>query len=724
MEQCKQKMCGVLLLLGSSFSLSYYHRSLFLFFLFLHLLPTNLSGLLHGNLSMHKVSFVTGLHGTDKDDDDDDDVVIDSQPNKRWALTDLTSSFDQENDGLYMAGISTNGTVNFSTGTFPPELFVKLNPSELKAYNSYWEAVRTLFNIDPDENVINPHVDPTTGDSYVLRCHYEPEEEEASIAAVRLPELPYKLVPCRQTCDVWAFGLMLFTFCSSGHTVFRVNIKDGHALAYDQIANWTGDKARQLVYKHVDDPLAQDVLLHLLSDYEERAALQIDAVLAHPFFTQRKKTMVKNGGNNGMNASHRQNDGDDENLDKITKQIVDLRSKESVAYKRQSHQAVANQAAGEWVSHRSKNIAIWNFDELKRFYLAPSHLLRETFSKAGKAPDVPLSALLLPYKLVRNKSGRFTPATKKDVERAERMGIKILSLGKAVHFVALISGAVGGVENEYKKWSSSELITAMGLPPSGFEELKSELVDLAAKEVEFFRDDPMLIARKIIEARIMDMLAFMEDTGVCYLYLVDEYNGIPVVDSGSLYPILINERIAQVFEHTLLMMHMCAMSACGVAGGIAGLVKLIFEAAYPHIPPSWALAGAGVPHKFDKASFTRDIMLLREATSLAFGSERVSGLDDLRFLQTFLELSDRNSTYANLTRVTNGESAIWTTIAGAEEIEKKAATERFDDACLADERKQQRYREQEERVKELERKLENMEFRLKHNLSHAVDDVD
>lgn len=611
-----------------------------------------------------------------------------------WMLKDLTSACKQGSDGSFLAGISAGGAVNFASSTFPPELFVKLSPSELKAYNSYWETVKTACGATLDESVIVPHIDPMTGDSYVLRCHYILEEG----VDVDLPPLPYKLVPARQTSDIWAFGLLLYTFCSSGHAIFPINMKTGHLMAYDQVANWSPDKTRELVYKHVADPLAQDILLHILSGYEERAALKMDAVLCHPYFSTQQA---------------------DENIDKIMQHIVELRSKESVAYKRQLQQASVTQAAGEWVSHRTKEVMVWDMDLLKRMYMAPSNLLREIFAQGVKAPDIPFGALLLPYKLIRNKSGRLTPATKKDVERAERMGIMLLSLCKVCHFGLMMHTVAAKVENEYKKWTSSELVAAMVLP-SEYKELENEMVTMAAKEIEYFRDDPMIVGRKMIEQRIQELAKCFEESNQAYLYLVDEYNCIPVVDPNRVYPFEIRDRLLQVLEHTLPLMYLCVLSARGVSGGVAGLVKLIFEAAYPHIPPSWAAAASGLTHTLDKVMMESEVKLLRAASVELFASKGTSGMDDMRFHQTYLELLDKKNTYADLKRVTNGEAAIWTTDVGVEKIEKMADSTHFKDACEKDDAMRRKMKHQEDKIKQLEKKVESLEFRLKHNLGFST----
>ena len=274
-------------------------------------------GLVHGNVSVHNITSVIS-------------PVEDEDEKGYWTLAELSSTCQQSSDS-FMAGIDASGVANFSTGTFPPELFTKLTPGELGIYNHYWNTVQSDYNISIDNAVVSPQIDPTTGESYVLKCYFMGDNKHD------LPPLPYLLVPVRESADIWSFGRVLFMLCSFGHPLFSTNIKTGHVLAHYLVANWDHDQARALVYKNVNDPLAQDLLLHLLTTYEDRSALQMDTILSHPFFSQQ---------------------ADDANVEKILKQIVEQRSSESRMYIRLQGVKSIQQAGEQWLTSRTKSILI------------------------------------------------------------------------------------------------------------------------------------------------------------------------------------------------------------------------------------------------------------------------------------------------------------------------------------------------------------------------------
>jgi len=638
-------------------------------------------GLVHGQVSLQHISSIALPD-------------VDEGHNGYWTLTGLSSTCMQSSDS-FMAGIEASGVANFSTGSFPPELFTKLTPGELLIYNHYWDTVQSAYNVSLDPTVINPQVDSATGEPYVLKCYFMGGDKDD------LPPLPYPLVPVRETVDIWSFGKTLFTLCSSGHPLFPTNIKSGHVLAYDQVAKWDHDNARALIYKNVDDPLAQDLLLHILTIFEDRSILQMATLLIHPFFTQ-----LENNGSLGT----------------MLKQIVEQRSIESRMYIRSHDVKSSEQAEKQWLSQRTKSVVCWDLEFQSRIYLSPSNLIKRGCTKGQTIADMPLSLLVLPYKLLRNKSGKLTPSTKKDVERAERMGIQLLALSKACHFVALMDQVVdGNDDSEAHKWSTTEVSAAMALSSDDFKGLEEEMTILAAQEIELFRENPVHVARRLIHERIKDLQASFDESKKAFFYLVDEYEGIPIVELDTPYPHEADCKISELLQNTLPLMHLSALYMRGVAGSVTGLVKLIFEAAYPHIPPSWSAAASGLEHVFDEERIVMEVKLLRGAISDLYGNKRVNPLDDIHFLQEYLQTFDPLNTYANLKRVTSGESSLWTSDKGLEKINDLASASSIEKARKDQADQKAALMWQQKRIVELENALENLEFRRDHELNVGVD---
>jgi hypothetical protein len=202
------------------------------------------------------------------------------------------------------------------------------------------------------------------------------------------------------------------------------------------------------------------------------------------------------------------------------------------------------------------------------------------------------------------------------------------------------------------------------------------------------------------------------------LYLVDEYEGVPIVELDTPYPHEATDKISQLFLHALPLMHMSTLYMRGIAGSVTGLVKLIFEAAYPHIPPSWAAASAGLEHILDEERMTQEVKLLRRAIADLYGSSR--GNDDLQFLQGYLQTFDPLNTYSNLKRVSNGESSMWTSQQGMDKIDHLAKESSIEKARLDQAAQRHALIMQEQRIMELEKALENLEFRNAHQLGPSI----
>mmetsp|Transcript_7045 Transcript_7045/g.11143 ORF Transcript_7045/g.11143 Transcript_7045/m.11143 type:complete len:1851 (-) Transcript_7045:356-5908(-) len=636
----------------------------------LHTIHQN--GLVHGNVSFSTITLVSPA---------DESEECDSY----WALTDLTGACNQSSS--LMAGIQSTGAPNFMTSTFPPELFVKLNPPEAKIYEAYWEKIACKYGVDVDPSVVSPHVDQSTGDAYVLRCYFDPEGGEQE----ELPELPYKLMPARESVDIWAFGRVIYTLCSGGHPMFTTNVKTGHLLAYNQVAAFDEMIRRDYIYQHVKDPLAQDLLFKLLSSYEERSSLTMDTILDHPFFSLTEL--------------------ETENKEGSIERITEHRKQEAFAFTRSLQERNVKRAEDEWATSRSKNLHCWSLDFSVRMYVTPSTTIRDGIIGA---PDIPFSLVILPYKFARNKSGKLTPSTKTDVERAERLGVQLIDLLKVCQFSCKIESIIEDPEHFDRQWTSTDLLEAMNL--EGFEECSKLLTKLAATEVERFRDSPLTIARKIVQQCIVNLRESILSKPEAYLYLVDEFAGTPVLQSP--YPCEICKKDDQVFLRLLPIMYMSVLYTCAVSGSIAGLVKLIFEAAYPHIPPSWsATTSSGINFELDKKSMSQQFCMLRESIAGLHdlhSNHSNQTIDDLKFLQNYLEQSDPRNSYANLKKITNGEAAMWTV--NDEPIVELCKEHDIHSAYKLHKKQQEMIEQQNKRIAELEKALENAEFKRKHNL--------
>jgi len=146
-----------------------------------------------------------------------------------------------------------------------------------------------------------------------------------------------------------------------------------------------------------------------------------------------------------------------------------------------------------------------------------------------------------------------------------------------------------------------------------------------------------MAGRRIVQQRIVEVqMCVADDTATAYLYLVDEFSGIPVLTSP--YPCEVAEKKLQVLQHTLPLMYLNVVYNCAVAGSISGLVKLIFEAAaYSHIPTSWTTTLTGVKFQLNKRVMEQQVAILHASLSeLEYDNKTEDkGLGDLQFFQSY-----------------------------------------------------------------------------------------
>ncbi|CAB9497173.1 Ankyrin Repeat [Seminavis robusta] len=632
-------------------------------------------GIIHGNVAMRNIVLFPPVEDAEFE-----------EGRRHWALTNLSGACRLSDQNSYIGKVSFQGMADFYSASQPPEMFVKLEPEEIKAYKNYWDAVEREFGVKVDRAVVDPVVDFQSGASYVMRCHFVPSEARSDEVDL-LPPLPYKLLPARESADIWAFGQLLFMLCSSGRPLFPINARTGNLLNYKDICEWKMDKAEAMIYEHVEDPLAQDILLRLLSPYEKRSSLSMDKLLCHPYFNDGERTSA------------------------VAQAVAEKRNKASLAFRRWLENNVNEKTDEGWLKERTVAVASWDFDLQRRIHLTPTALLPDFLSRNAEHIGIPCSFVILPYKLVMNKKGVLTPPSKRDVERAERLGLRMLSLSKACQFISAMKTAIENM-GEVSSWPLSSILEAMDLPKEEFATPRTRLAQLASEHVEQFRSNPLQIGLKLIQEQAREFLACYDDASKVILYLVDEYKGVPVVSpSAAPFPFSVQSSLRrEVARRGLPFMYLCARYFRSVSGGVPGFVKLIFEAAAPHVPHSWRPTCKGLDCSFDEKSIMDDMNMLCEAICCpSFSSSSIE--DDFDFMHKFLGEIDTRRVYANLQRVSCGEASVWTGAEGVREIQEATRSYGFKEAIENKNEMDQKMAAQEARIKELEAELEKLKFR-------------
>lgn len=126
----------------------------------------------------------------------------------------------------------------------------------------------------------------------------------------------------------------------------------------------------------------------------------------------------------------------------------------------------------------------------------------------------------------------------------------------------------------------------------------------------------LLLLTKPIKESIKAVLKTYQLNPSTYLYLIDESEGLPIIKSSDLiYPVKLSETTSSLAPSVLKHLCFMQMGVLHVAGvdGVAGLVKLIFEGAYPHIPASWTAAAKGLKYHLDVNEMIFEIRTLQDA---------------------------------------------------------------------------------------------------------------
>jgi hypothetical protein len=563
-----------------------------------------------------------------------------------WCFLKLSNGANGSDDLQFAGGVTAEGYPNFQTDTLPPEMFAKLSPSELKIYNAYWAAVKDHFPREIDDSAIEPAVDLMTGNTYVVKCHFIPWTiPSAGEGSPKIPPLPYEPVLSSKSMDLWALGQLIFLLCTR-RPLLPVDGRHGRLLDYSLAFNID---PKPFIYEYVNDSLAQDVLLMLLSPKHERDNLQMETVLSHPFFV-----------------------GEDVSSTSLLKQINQRRRLDRAAHRKVQRTKFHQVFEQEWLEKRTIRVSCWDFELLEKIHLSPSQIIRGMASP--QEASHPSSFIFLPFRMTLEQ-----PLSEAESRLAEHTGKTLLLLSKACYFTSVMKQATSQqVEIGPHKWSSSEMLRVLDLSSDEFGDVQAEMADLAAIHVESFRKDPMSVALKLVQKRIQNFFACFDDKPM-YLYLVDEFFCQPILE--DMFPIQVSEdRRVLLMEHALLSMHLCCLYARGTARGVSGIAKLFFNDAHYSIPPSWSSVARGLNHKLDEVAFVKEMNLLEDAlTDFCSVKHRIAH-DDMKIIHDYLSEVDPHQNLAGIVRVMTGDACVWTGRAGAKVLQEAANTLTFSDA--------------------------------------------
>jgi len=558
---------------------------------------------------------------------------------------------------------------------------------------------------------MEPWIDPNSGDVYVARCYYGQEGN----LDIDLPPLPYELIVSSPTVDIWSFGVLMFQLCAGGHPLFPANTRTGHMVSYGTISSWNKGIAENMIYDHVRNPLAQDILLHILAPAVERKSLTMDTILSHPFFKSPDSLSKRNP---------------------VMKRIVDQRLAESKLRRQRMDRQTKAREDEQWINNRTITLDRSDLSTTMKLLHSPTEIMKVVLNATEAAPQFPYGFILLPYELIRNKAGRLTPASRKDVVSAEAFGKQILNLSKSSTFVLRLENLIKERNGKdfLEKWimhaaedpskANATVLKDLNLDEKEFDDLSKSLVSKLLWNQDKFLSNPIFEAQKCVRESAKIMLKLYEDSQTACLYLVDEYNGLPIIpmagddsDVKSIYPHKVTCHLPQIVRKLLPFVQACVLYMRGMSNGVPGLVKLIFEGAYPHIPPSWAAASRGLSHQLhmdDTVSEIRSLMDVLNDLDSDTPKQKVTydGDKELNSVLSYFHSFDPGRTYAGLKRVKNGIACMWTTEETANNLLTQAEAHTVAKAYQAREAEKLVLKKKDIRIAQLEKAVKELKYRL------------
>jgi len=520
---------------------------------------------------------------------------------------------------------------------------------------------------------IQPQISADGRYAYMVKCydnlHFALSQEEVTRISNSLGLLPYDLVQASEKYDVWSFGVMMFFVCS-GISLFHLSYNGQlcNFSAYEDLHNWNSTVAKQKIVNYIDDPLAQDLLMKVLSTEGKRLS-DMELVLQHPFFGK------------GMGSS--------------TRQILEEYEKQKTS---DGERNMTSNKGGEQVAcnYTEKNQVNW-----EKFLCMEKYCMQVFDIQEGIF--VPTSFIILPYKLERSSSSHLeAPKNISSLAVGEKVGKYLLDMNTAtaklffwlrmklqlsekngMKYKTRIKVWLQRARTESSQDIAKEIIASIELDKS-YEGICVEMLDegLSISNADSFIKDPWKAATKLFKEAFNELLKLYPQNRAHALYLIDEWNSTVILPDESsdniqnIYPIEV-EKMSEFKDVLFPFINITVMSVT-TKYGMEGLARLLGLPSTYGIPDLWKDSSIGFVHAIkesgsssipefarlqqilveDNASFPNtDYMSEDDFVSVNSTSFRIEELED------FYYQFDANFSFCGLNRLWNKDDDVyvWTT---------------------------------------------------------------
>jgi hypothetical protein len=658
------------------------------------------NGLIHGSFSASHILVFLGYK----------DGILE----RTFKLSGLSSAVPLGLGGsanVKLGAITPGGRCLFDSSKLPPEMFTKLDRSQLEQYNVYWKVVMKLKNVEIPEDLIKPRIDPITHEVYVKKCYCH--LDEATMQA--LPQLPYDLIDFDKSLDVWAFGILLFQMLS-GDGSFFTSKKTGEITSAEILAKWDIHIAHSFVSQNIADVAAQDLLIHILSPIHIRKFIDLKVILAHPFFSATPLP------------------------DEINHLLTNAKDERDLIAKIRGKQFESdNTPEKEFEPTRLGRIGL---KTQLRLTNSATEALRECFDPHGKFTNhAPFTFILLPYQLKRKNGGDYSLGAEIDADLAQRFGRQILELCKILWFAVCYSDKLKSGSDDLKSIFSNfftsstnedgpvefgkDILEVLRLRGDEYGDVATNFV-LAVQELQqAFIDDPLTPVLTLISQCASKIANTFSITNQGCLYLVDEYSCTIAHENAKIsqYPHLFRDHIHEIVYKCLPYIHASVSSILCAGQETRGLLKVLCgESNSVAILKSWEDSFSGIPTVPIRKRMVTELALLHEALhSTLIPSDSpmaLNGEEELQFFSSLYVHIDSSRTFAGLRPITDETGTMWVTEKSKSLLLQESAIESKPesvyDAFAREEIRNEELMEKDRKIAQLEKALRKAQLEVEN----------
>lgn len=649
-------------------------------------------GLVHGSFSPKNIlAFFEGEKGEE-----------------HLKLGGLSAVTPMDQDIYKQGAISAGGKCLFDYTALTPEMFMKVNTTQLQKYNIYWQLVREIEGVTISEEVIKPRFDPITSETYVLKCYCNHEK-----AMALNNSLPYDLASFDRTVDVWAFGVLLFTLLSGGESLFQPNQRTGRVTSMELLAKWDANVAESIVSQYIPDLAAQDLLLHILVPKEDREKLSMKTILSHPFFS-------------------------DEIHEEIVMMLEKAKEERNTILKLKRKET---ESKNEFDNIEPLHVGRLTMKNQLRMTNSAHQAIKECFDKSGIFTNTaPYTYMLLPYELAPNAEGRLFPKSNMEMDIALRLGRQLLDLCKVVGFAACYSETLSTKSKSFQKFLSNlflvddadlaeigqELLATFHLDRKDYNEVATKFAiivkDIVNNDPDTFITNPMKPVVDLLSHFITNILNTFSVTGLAHMYLVDEFSSSIAWDPAieSPFPHVFKEHVSDLVLKSLPYMHACVSSGLCAEDGPEGLIKILADGLYPEeVPESWDSVFAGIPTIPIKRRMVAEAKMLHQVCHQMIRKDSpiaLNGESEPQFLSSLYSHIDKGKTYAGLRPITDDTGTMWVSVESRRtlllETAEESRPERIYELYAREEAEMDKMEQKDIRIAQLEKELRRSQRKI------------